>query len=131
MKTKFIAILLIISISVVITISGCVQTSPQQQTQPAFGDRYVTDENKTVEGDVVVTITADGFSPSNLRIPVNTTVIWYNKDTKSHSVYIPVLKKGSISINDGRSWSLKFNKTGEYPYYCQFYIDLKANITVY
>ena len=76
------------------------------------------------------------YSPSKLMISQGTIVVWYNKDSKEHTVTSGPEQGqrdglfNSGLIRSGDNFSFKFDKTGDYPYHCMIYPWMKGKVTV-
>ena len=57
------------------------------------------------------------FSPAEIEIEVNTTVIWYNDDDAAHTVTAEDETFDSGDINPYDEWEYTFGEVGEYAYY--------------
>jgi plastocyanin len=73
----------------------------------------------------IVSMTAPGFSPSNVGpVPVNTIVKWTNNDTIAHTVTSTSTVPASIATFDsgqmgsGSTVCFKFTSAGTYNYHC-------------
>ena len=75
-----------------------------------------------------VKITSDGFSPSDLEIPVGARVSWVNLDNTKHTVTF--LDTKSNTISPGGSYSRIFRETGSYTYTSDFNPGFKGTIKV-
>ncbi|MFH0837417.1 MAG: cupredoxin domain-containing protein [Candidatus Aenigmatarchaeota archaeon] len=128
MTSKKLARIFVLILAIAI-ISGCIGQT-QDNAKNTDNDSFVNDRNEMVSGNYVIFITKNGFDPVELIVPQYATVIWKNTDTKGQTVFFNDTKKGSPSINPERSWSYKFNETGEYPYYSSFYVQLKGKVIV-
>lgn len=86
-----------------------------------------------VASSVSVEIRNYSFAPQNITIPQNTTVTWRNNDSVPHTVTslngAPVAFNSGV-LNPGQSFTMKFNVTGVYPYYCSIHPFMKGNVTV-
>ena len=75
----------------------------------------------TSTNTAIVNIQYNAYIPSQVTIPVGTTVIWTNHDTISHTVTsgvgAPDNKFDSGILAPNQSYSHTFNATGSYPYY--------------
>ncbi len=72
----------------------------------------------------IVSMVAPGFSPSNLAVPVNTTVKWTNIDTILHTVTsttVPADGAFDNQVNPGTSVCLKFTSAGTFNYHCSIH----------
>ncbi|MDE2026098.1 MAG: cupredoxin domain-containing protein [Patescibacteria group bacterium] len=89
------------------------QPAPTEQTQ-TLGDN----------GAQIITLTADGFSPSTLTVKVGTRVRWVNKsgqlgdvDSDPHPTHTSYPPMNFGTFSDGSSVELVFNKAGTYHYH--------------
>jgi len=80
--------------------------------------------------------TFDCFSPSNLVIDKDTTVIWYNDDTAAHTVTAGSARDGPNGVFDsslfmaGTTFENKFDTTGSFEYFCMVHPWMTGSITV-
>lgn len=69
------------------------------------------------------------FSPKVLTVDVRDTVSWVNEDDTMHNIYFEgdlpegPQKDDPEKIRIGKKFSLKFEKSGEYNYYCKNHLD--------
>jgi plastocyanin len=78
------------------------------------------------------------FLPGNLTVKAGTTVTWVNldgygvlpNDAGVHNVVLTSLNMTSPSLSQYGKFSLQFNQTGVYSYYCAFHPYMKGVITV-
>jgi len=69
------------------------------------------------------------FNPRVLTVDVGDRVSWVNEDDTMHNIYFEgdlpgAPKKDSPEkIKIGKEFSLKFEKVGEYNYYCKNHLD--------
>jgi plastocyanin len=99
--------------------------------------------------DVAVSITSgasskttDAFSPNPVNAMVGDTVTWTNDDSQPHTV---VSGDGKTATPDGKfdsspnfnpliktkeTFSVKFNETGDYPYYCALHPNMLGTVKV-
>jgi plastocyanin len=75
---------------------------------------------------VTVTVHEDEFRfvPSQVTIPVGTTVIWVNDERAKHTATADDGLFDSGDQNLGDSFTYTFNAPGRYPYYCRFHGDV-------
>src|SRR2546425_3210673 len=86
--------------------------------------------------------TTDAFSPNPVNAKVGDTVTWTNDDSQPHTV---VSGDGKTAIPDGKfnsspnfnpliktkeTFSVKFNQTGDYPYYCALHPNMVGTVKV-
>ncbi len=109
------------------------QNTPSKVTPTPIEE--VIKQLKAKETDV--TITATGFSPATVTIPVNSSVRWTNTTKTDVSVNsddyptnkkYPALNLGSFSAS--QSVILLFTKPGVYTYHNQYNPEQKGTITV-
>ena len=78
------------------------------------------------------------FLPGNLTVKAGTGVTWINldgygilpNDQGVHNVVLTSLNIVSPGLVQYQTWTLKFNQTGVYNYYCNFHTYMKGTITV-
>jgi plastocyanin len=71
------------------------------------------------------------FCPSPLRVPAGTTVTWTNGDNVAHTVTArtgPHFDSGSLA--QGGSWSHRFDRAGNFSYYCAIHPWMRATVEV-
>jgi len=86
---------------------------------------------------LVVTVGAQ-FIPSNMTVPVNSTVYWMrlngalsNYDNGEHNVvFLNDSLPSSQPLQQWESYSYQFTAIGDYPYYCTFHPFQKGEIIV-
>ncbi|WP_052374236.1 cupredoxin domain-containing protein [Methanobacterium sp. SMA-27] len=100
---------IVLSILFVVGISGCTFKQPTNDT---------------------VVIQNEGFSPSALIVPVNTTVTWINKDPVTQNLVSDTGLFESGNLSNGQSFNYTFNQTGSYHYYSNLYPNMKGSIIV-
>lgn len=118
------------------------QTPPATQTTPtstelaqpvATGTAVIDEESKAM----VINITSGGYSPKDLVVKAGQSVLWFNKDSKEHTVdsaphpthtIYPKLNLGVIKT--GESKTLIFSDKGTYKYHDHLNPTLFGSITV-
>lgn len=75
-----------------------------------------------------VLIQSFAFSPSTITVPVNTTVIWTNKDSAAHTVTSDTPAFDSGTMNNNGTFSFKFTTAGTFPYHCAFHSGMKGQV---
>lgn len=67
-------------------------------------------------------------SDGNVTIPVNTTVVWTNRDPFAHTVMhdapTPLFDSGNLATND--TYAFTFAQPGRFPYHCMLHPTLAA-----
>jgi plastocyanin len=81
-------------------------------------------------GPTTVKITDFAFDPSNVTVPVGTTVTWTNLDSASHTVTsdIGVFESGTLGPN--ATFSYTFNSRGTFNYFCSLHPSMKGKVVV-
>jgi plastocyanin len=77
-----------------------------------------------------VSIRDFAFAPGNLQVPIGATVTWTNYDDAPHTA---TSKDGSWDtgiLNKGEQKAIRFDKAGEYEYYCTVHPSMAARLTV-
>ncbi len=76
-------------------------------------------------GPAIVTVAMRNFTfePKTLKVKAGTTIIFVNYDTAKHTVTSDTGKFDSGDIDPGKSFTLKLDEPGIYPYYCVFHGD--------
>ena len=70
--------------------------------------------------EVTVSIQDYRYHPTELTVVAGTTVRWTNDERRtSHDVYFPDEDLGSPRLFPEESWSRRFDRPGEYRYYCR------------
>lgn len=93
------------------------------------------DKRIKITGDAVLTnqvsIQDYTFTPRIISIARGTTVIWTNNDTVMHSVVIDGHSLASSgTLNQGASFSLAFDKAGQYTYHGGAYPNAVGKVIV-
>ncbi len=82
---------------------------------------------------VAVAIKNFAYNPSPVTVPVGTTVTWTNEDNTPHTVTglgpAKALIKSGV-MKTGATFSVTFDKAGEYDYYCEFHAGMKGKVIV-
>jgi len=81
-------------------------------------------ENQTPE----VSIANNAFQPSTLTIELGTTVTWTNNQSTAHNVIFADFS--SPLLEEGETYSLKFDKAGTYTYKCGIHPSMTGKIIV-
>lgn len=81
-------------------------------------------ENQTPE----VSIANNAFQPSTLTIELGTTVTWTNNQSTAHNVIFADFS--SPLMEEGETYSYKFDKAGTYTYKCGIHPSMTGKIIV-
>jgi plastocyanin len=106
-------------------------------TASGGGQTYSTRLSLQVVRLLVVTV-GTLFVPSNMTVPVNSTVYWMRLngalsqyDNGAHNVvFLNESLPSSPTLQQWDSYSYQFTSVGDYPYYCTFHPWQKGDITV-
>lgn len=81
------------------------------------------------QGANVVLVQAREFRPSNLTVPVGTTVTWTNKEFDMHTITSDTgLFNGSLA--PGSSFNFTFTTPGIFSYHCETWSSMAGTVTV-
>jgi plastocyanin len=98
----------------------------------ATSSRFVLEANAAA-GRMVMIPGEDRFTPFSVTIHVGQSVQFVNNDTKPHNVvsndtFNTAGNKGTNHLlSAGSKFSLTFNQTGVFPFYCSFHSMLDAD----
>lgn len=99
------------------------EKNPAQEEMVDEGGLQNEDELNDYKYDVKVEVTAQGFSPQTLRIPVDTRINWENKDSQDHrlaispGVVVPEQFEADHLIIAGGGYPFVIHKAGTFHYY--------------
>ncbi len=91
--------------------------------QPPAAAPAATAAAQPAAGAQTVTMTDFEFNPKEITVAVGTTVTWVNNGAKSHSATADDGSFDTGLFQPGQSKSVKFDKPGTYPYFCQLHGD--------
>ncbi len=105
--------------------------APRQTTQP-------TASPSAAFNQTTISVSADGFSPADVKIKAGESVTWVNNDSASHQVnsnphpthtgYPPLNTIGLLK--SGESKSLTFPASGKYGFHDHLNPSFKGSVTV-
>lgn len=71
------------------------------------------------------------FAPPAVTVPVDTTLIWVNRDEETHTVTSTTGAFGSLGlINNDDAFGQSFATPGTYEYFCRLHPFMKAAVVV-
>ncbi len=122
-------ILIITAIIVLIIVAGIGFLSTQNKSKPitATKNEIKNTPKESIPTSTTVSVTSQGFKPSELKIKKGTLVIWTNESGNSvtvnsdnHPAHLlwPFLNLGTFK--NGESVSVVFDKVGNYTYHNHF-----------
>jgi plastocyanin len=92
-------------------------TTPPSSEQPSSTDK--------------VSIHDLGFSPAGITVKKGTTVTWTNSDSVTHTVTSDSgTTMNSDNLDQGESYSVKFDTAGTFSYHCNFHSSMHGKVTV-
>jgi plastocyanin len=98
---------------------------------PLLGGEIIeSDLTTTTAQEVKVEIENFLFQPSDISIPVGTTVIWTNRDGVPHTATSNDGVWDSGNLSEGESFSFTFEEPGTYPYLCLIHPLMRGTVTV-
>lgn len=91
----------------------------------------VVEKNQGIgEEGGAVTIRNSNFNPTTVNINVNQTVIWRNEDDIAHLIVANNGEFNSGTLDNGDSFSFKFENLGTYDYHCSIHPSMKGRIII-
>ncbi|HSG30851.1 MAG TPA: plastocyanin/azurin family copper-binding protein [Thermodesulfobacteriota bacterium] len=75
------------------------------------------------------------YKPADIEVSTGTTVIWKNNDAIEHSITHGTPENSGDEFDSEfftkeQSYSMKFEKEGEYPYFCKRHPSMKGKVVV-
>jgi YVTN family beta-propeller protein len=93
--------------------------------------RKIVVQNRLTEpANLIISMNNFAFSPPLLLIYPGQTVVWNNNDSVDHAVAFTEGATGSQTISPGQSYSRKFEKPGDYDYFCPIHNYMTGKIVV-
>ena len=81
--------------------------------------------------DVIkISIANFAFGPAAITIHPGDTVTWSNNDGSAHTITFKDGSGGSQAIQPGESFTRKFDKAGNFDYFCSFHPYMTGKVTV-
>ncbi len=71
------------------------------------------------------------FGPSELTVPVGTTITWTNRDDIPHTVVSTDKLFKSKVLDTDEKFSFTFSKAGTYPYFCSIHPKMTGKVVVH
>jgi len=105
---------------------------PTTPVMPSYGD-VILSEGSGVPG---CEETGECFIPLSIRVDTGDTVTWFNADTAAHTVTSGTPAGGPNGIFDsslfgaGSTFKVRFDTTGEYPYFCMVHPWMVGKVAV-
>ena len=115
---KIVLLVLIILVSTVFTLTACTSSS-QSETKITVA---ITSLSETQPGGT--------YSPNVIHIHPGTEVTWIERDTTLHTVTAQDGSFGSSLLKTGQTYTVRFNKAGDYHYYCEIHPEMVGEVIV-
>lgn len=118
MKYKITQLGLITSLLIAVLFTACKKEDPDD------------DDGGGHNNQKSVNIENFAFSPSQLTIAKDVTVVWTNNDSAPHTVTADDDSFTSPTLNQGDTYSRKFTSAGTVAYHCEIHPSMKASVVV-
>jgi plastocyanin len=82
----------------------------------------------TEASGAAVAIAAFAFAPTDLRVPVGTTVAWSNSDPTPHTVTGDAFDTGALE--QGTTGTVTFDTAGTFEYFCAIHPTMRGRVVV-
>ena len=82
------------------------------------------------EGPGAVRVSDNAFFPTELVVPVGTTVTWTNSDDEPHTATQDGGGFQSNKLDKGEDYSFIFDTAGTYEYHCEFHPKMHGTVVV-
>lgn len=119
----------ILLLASVVALTGCGGSQSAAISQPK-NDVAATPQPAQSE-EVHVRIIDFAFEPATITIKPGTTVVWTNEGPTEHNT---VSKKGKVwesnIMEKGDVYSYRFEKSGEFPYWCTLHPSMLGTVVV-
>ena len=86
----------------------------------AISKNMANASQEKASGGAKVTIFNNRFEPKTITVKAGSEVTWENKEG-AHTVTADDGSWNSAALTAGKTYSYKFDKPGNYPYYCGFH----------
>ena len=77
-----------------------------------------------------ITITDTGFNAPQVTVATGSDVTWTNAGTVDHEVSFGDSTTASGKIAPGTTWTMRFTRAGQYPYYDPLHSELSGVVLV-
>ncbi|HLG35766.1 MAG TPA: cupredoxin domain-containing protein [Bacteroidia bacterium] len=119
-KKKYSSEILFVSmlvLSLVMIMNGCKKDEDKPAPSPSQPANEVWMQNTA-------------FGPSTITVSVNTTVVWKNKDSMTHTVTSNSGAFDSGNITGGGTYSRQFTTAGTFAYHCTIHSGMTGQVVV-
>ena len=77
-----------------------------------------------------VSIEMFAFTPSSVRAPMGSTVVWKNLDSVDHTSTSDQRFWGSPHVAPNATWPRRFNQAGTFAYHCAIHTEMRGRVSV-
>lgn len=138
MQKKRLLILIVIVLLIGAGVGSILMVRNQQKTEdPRTGGSSSAKLPEDKYPDIIITVSDDGFNPTQVKIKPGTRVVWVNKSTKTatvnsddHSTHAKYKDLNLGAFETGKSVQLKFETIGNYSYHNHLLPEQKGEIVV-
>ena len=106
-------------------INETIQAEAEKIEDKEIVEEHAVDEPEKMEEVVIRNFK---FSPTTLNVPVNTTVVWVNREHSDHTVTSNEFDSGKIISNS--EFQYTFEEKGVFNYNCVYHPDMEGTIIV-
>lgn len=121
---------LVLAFTVAVSTTAALSPSPSLVVPQGSVTPTDTPTAPCQSGIVQVNIQGLAFSPSNVTVCAGSQVKWTNADPFPHTSTSDTGVWDSGTLNNGESFTFRFDAPGVYPYHCAIYIPMQGTITV-
>ncbi|MHB8618287.1 MAG: cupredoxin domain-containing protein [Chloroflexota bacterium] len=115
-------------------LAGCGASKAAVVTAPMASTHAVASASASVQPTAVATNTVSikdfDFKPAAITIHVGTAVTWTNNDIEQHTITARDKAFNSDVINNGKTFTHTFDKTGRFEYFCQIHPNMVGTVVV-
>ncbi len=136
---------MIASIILIIIMSVIIVGRQTSTSTPSNEDKTQTKESETTasedsadepesaeksESSADIKIVNSSFKPATYKIKKDDRIIWQNQDTTVHTITSDTGTFDSGNLDQGKTFTQKFEFKKTIPYHCKIHPNMKAEITV-
>lgn len=111
-------------------LSACNVITSSSGTQPPAVVVTETQAPAASVNEVLIIINKFKFEPRTITVKAGTMVTWINEDSFTHDIIGENNSFVSPSLLNGQKFSIKFEQTGTYNYYCGIHPVMKGSVIV-
>jgi plastocyanin len=127
MKTNAI---LVVPVLLAVSLGARSETPAATATAAAVASATTTAATTAAADATTISIREFMFAPTEMTVPVGTTVHWKNLDGEPHTVRSVDATFASNALDQNDSFAFKFDKPGTYRYVCSIHPQMVGTIVV-